>query len=121
MDNVSAALTFDIDWNADYIVQNAIDLCDDLKVPATFFITHKSKVVDRLKSTHHERGLHPNFGFGSTHGSTPEEVLDHVSALAPEAVSIRSHGLTNSSSLFAMISNRCPRVWIESNVLLPMH
>lgn len=116
-----SALTFDIDWNPDWVIRDTIELCDKLGVPATFFVTHDCQSMRDLVGTHHERGIHPNFNPGSTQGGSPEEILTHVAALVPDAVSFRSHSLTSSSPLLTLIGRQHPNIRIESNTFLPYH
>jgi hypothetical protein len=50
-----------------------------------------------------ELGIHPNFNLllngDSAQGRTAEEVLDRLMAIVPEARSVRSHSMTQSSQL----------------------
>ena len=50
-------LTFDVDWAHDDVVGDVIDLVESADVSATWFITHRSKVLDRLQAN-------PNFEIG---------------------------------------------------------
>jgi len=44
-----------------------------------------------------EIGIHPNCLDGSTHGKNEDEVLKHIKELVPDAVSMRTHALYQSS------------------------
>lgn len=99
------AITLDIDWVPDFVIDFVADLFREHNVRATWFVTHASPAVERLRDdpSLFELGIHPNFLSGSTHGKTPDEVLQHCMDLVPEAVSMRSHALFQSSPLFAHI------------------
>jgi hypothetical protein len=113
-------LTLDVDWAPDFAIDRAARILIEAGVRATWFITHESAAVDRLR--HHpdlfEIGMHPNFLPGSTHGATPRDVLDHCRAIAPEAISVRTHSLVQSASLLdAMMED--PRVRVDASLYLP--
>jgi hypothetical protein len=62
-----------------------------------------------------ELGIHPNFMPESSHGSTMPEVLDHVLRIVPEAVSMRTHNLVQSSDLVRFLIHDTP---IQADVSL---
>ena len=93
-------ITLDIDWAPDYIIDYVAELLIAKKVKATWFVTHQSAAIERL-SKHEdlfELGIHPNFMVGSSHGSTPKEVLEHCLKVVPNAKSMRTHGLLDSTN-----------------------
>lgn len=96
----SVAITLDIDWAPDFAIDFTADILIDRGVPATWFVTHWSAAVERLRDHQElfELGIHPNLLAGSSHGSSEEEVLDHCLELVPDAVSVRTHGLAQSSA-----------------------
>ena len=89
------ALTFDVDWAPDFVVEAIADDLAERGVRATWLVTHDSPVLARLRSQPElfELGIHPNVLPGSTHGSSPQAVLDHLLAIVPEARAFRAHGL----------------------------
>lgn len=114
-------LTLDVDWAPDWACETVADELERHGVRATWFITHRTPLLDRLRSLPeiHELGVHPNFLRGSTHGDRPETVLKHVLELVPEAVSVRSHGLFQWGDLFQMLITAGLRV--DSSTFLPEH
>lgn len=92
-------ITLDVDWAPDFMIDYVAQILIDYNVKATWFITHESPAIDRLRQNPDlfEIGAHPNFLSGSIHGQTPEEVWRQIRKIAPEAVSIRTHGLYQSS------------------------
>ena len=56
-------LSFDVDWASDEVLNYIIDSIERVKIPCTFFITHNSTIIQRLRGIPHlvELGVHPNF------------------------------------------------------------
>jgi len=114
------AITLDVDWAPDFAIDHAARLLVAHEVAATWFITHASAAVERLREHPElfELGIHPNFAAGSTQGSTPDAVLDHLLALVPEARAMRTHGLVQSSALLALVRERTP-IEVDVSLFLP--
>ncbi len=115
-------ITFDIDWAPDFAIDACAAQLRSAGVRATWFVTHASPAVDRLRESPDlfELGIHPNFFEQSSHGDSIDEVLDHVKGLVPEARSVRSHGLYHSSRVNAAIA-RDEQLEVDSSVFLPGH
>ena len=97
-------LTFDLDWAHDVMLEYVIDLLESHHVPATFFVTHDTPVLNRLRNNSlFELGIHPNFSplIQGSRGSTdtPETVINELMELVPEAQGVRSHSLFQSSHI----------------------
>jgi hypothetical protein len=114
------ALTIDVDWAPDWMIERLADALETAAVRATWFVTHDSPALARLRAQPElfELGIHPNFRAGSTHGEDPDAVLDHLMAIVPEAVSTRSHCLVESTPLLTRIVHRTP-VRLDSTTFLP--
>ncbi|MGI8544099.1 MAG: hypothetical protein ACR2MD_11585 [Aridibacter sp.] len=99
-------ITLDIDWAPDWAIDSTAQILIEKNVKATWFVTHRSEAVDRLRerSDLFELGIHPNLLGGSTHGKTEDEVLTHIKEIVPEAVSMRTHGLYQSTSFLIKAS-----------------
>ena len=112
-----AAVTLDVDWAPDFVVDEIAGLLAKRGVRATWFVTHASAAIDRLRRRPDlfELGIHPNFAQGSTHGGDPDSVLAHCMELAPEAKAMRTHSLIQSSSLLTRALELTP---IEADVSL---
>ena len=54
-------LTFDIDWAHDSIIEDTVQIVESFDLRATWFFTHPSAWIQRLRSNGHEVGIHPNF------------------------------------------------------------
>jgi hypothetical protein len=104
-------LTLDIDWAHDEILAEAIALVEAHRVPATWFVTHDTPLLARLRSNpDFELGIHPNFNFllngDGRAGRDAADVLDRLLAIVPEAQCVRSHSTTQSSGLLDLFRRR---------------
>lgn len=113
-------LTFDTDWAPDFMIDYVATELLRHAIPATWFVTHCSPAIERLREhvDLFELGIHPNFAPGSSHGSTPEAVLDHCFSIVPEAVSVRMHGLMQSGALLAALL-RSERLAYDASLFTP--
>jgi hypothetical protein len=117
---VTAALTLDVDWAPDFMIDAAADALIARDVRATWFVTHASPAIDRLRERPDlfELGIHPNFLAGSTHGDTPEAVVAHCLDLVPEATAVRTHCLLQSTPLHdALLAGG--RIEVDVSLFLP--
>ena len=101
-------ITIDLDWAPDYMIEPMAEALVERGVRATWLITHASPAVDALRARPDlfELGIHPNFQKGSSHGATPEEVIEHCIGLVPSARCVRSHGLMQSTHLLHELGRR---------------
>ena len=101
-------ITIDLDWAPDYMIEPMADALIERNVRATWLVTHGSPAIDALRDRPDlfELGIHPNFQPGSSHGSTPEEIVDHCMSLVPSARCVRSHGLVQSTRLLHELGRR---------------
>jgi hypothetical protein len=99
-------ITIDVDWVPDFMIDEVAGTLESAGVKATWFVTHASEAIDRLKALNRlfEIGTHPNFLPGSSHGASSGDVIAHMAALLPEARVMRSHGLCQSSRMFHEIA-----------------
>ncbi len=100
-------LTFDVEWAPDFMLSHVLDLLLASRAKATFFVTHGTPLLDRIRQRPDlfELGIHPNFLPGSTQGERPEDVLEHLRRTVPEATSMRTHALLQSSHLLALAAD----------------
>ena len=114
------ALTLDVDWAPDFMIDFAAQILVEHGVRATWFITHESPALQRLRAQPDlfELGIHPNFFPGSSHGDSPGAVLRHCLKLVPEAVSLRTHGLLQSTALLAQVM-RETNIESDASLYLP--
>ena len=114
-------ITFDIDWAPDHMVNHIIDLCLKSEVSATFFVTHFSPTLERLRAYPHlfEVGLHPNFLPGSTQGDTSEKIFNYCKKLVPDAVSIRPHCVYQHGRLYDQFNKHFGERIVDSSICMP--
>src|SRR5918993_971076 len=115
-------LTLDIDWASDEAIGAAIDILETRRVPATWFITHDTPVLARLRENpDFELGIHPNFNFllmgRDDNGRDAEEVVGRLMEVVPEAKSVRSHSTTQGSRILDVF--KAAGLTHESNHFLP--
>lgn len=115
-------LTMDIDWAPDFVINWVAKCLIEKQIRTTWFVTHGSPAVTDLErhSNLFELGIHPNFLKNSTQGSTADEILEYCFRIAPQAVSMRTHGLFQSSPLLAQILETTP-IKIDCSIFLPYH
>lgn len=118
--SAQAVITLDIDWAPDYAIDFVASLLIEAQVRATWFVTHDSPSVRRLRQHPHlfELGIHPNFLPGTTHGKTESEILSHCMEFAPQARVVRTHGLVQTSNLLEKIIDETP-ISVDVSLFLP--
>ena len=104
------ALTFDTDWAPDFILQDIAESLVTERIRSTWFVTNQTPALEYMRAhpEYFELGIHPNFFPNSDHGQSEDDVLDFCLRLVPEAVSMRTHGLYQSSPLFFKIIENTP-------------
>jgi hypothetical protein len=113
-------VTLDVDWAPDFVIDDVAAILVASGVKATWFITHQSPALVRLRnhSELFELGIHPNFLAGSTHGDHPRGIVDHLLAIVPDAVSARSHAVFQSAHILHLLLKETP-IRVDSSILLP--
>ncbi len=112
-------ITLDIDWAPDFILQLVADKLRAKKIKATWFVTHDSLTIQALAaSDQFEIGIHPNFFPGSTQGAEPDLVMKYLLGIYPGAVSVRTHGLFQSSNLLKHLVDKYG-IKYDSSLFLP--
>jgi hypothetical protein len=113
-------LTVDVDWAPDFAIDFVAETLVEHNVRATWFITHISAAVSRLRAFPgvFELGIHPNFLPGSSHGETVDAVLNSCFEIVPEATSMRTHALVQSTPLLIKIMTET-RIKTDVSLFLP--
>ena len=117
----AVVITVDVDWASDPAIDEVARQLLAAGVRSTWFVTHASPAIDRLRGRPDlfELALHPNFLPGSTHGSDAEEVIAHCRRLVPEARAVRTHGLAQSSLLINRLTELAFAA--DLSIFLPHH
>ncbi|MFC1504999.1 hypothetical protein ACFL5W_00635 [Thermodesulfobacteriota bacterium] len=113
-------ITIDVDWASDPAIQAVSNILRYYKIKSTWFVTHNSEAIDSLKVENglFELGIHPNFMPGSSHGESIQSVISSLLEIVPNAISMRSHAVYQSSPLLAEIVRETP-IKIDSTLFLP--
>jgi hypothetical protein len=96
-------LTADQDWAPEWAIERTLDSLQAADVPVHVFVTNSSPALERAPQPQVTLGAHPNFMSGSTHGSTPEEVIDTCRSLVPNARTVRSHAHAENSHILELL------------------
>ncbi len=102
-------LTFDQDWAPAWATLDVHHLLQEHGQTGTLFVTHPCASLPTLKQADTglaELGWHPNYLPGSSHGETPEEVLDTLQQWVPDPVGVRAHFLVRSTVLWSTYAKR---------------
>lgn len=115
-------LTFDIDWCSDEVLSFTLDIVEKYNIKATFFVTHETKLLERMKNnTNIELGIHPNFNFllngDFRYGKNIDEVIEYYKNIVPESISVRSHSLTHSTPILCSFEKF--DLLYDNNVFIP--
>jgi hypothetical protein len=122
-------LTFDLDWCSDEVLSFTLDIITQYDIKVTFFVTHKSSLLEMMKNDpNFELGIHPNFNFllqgDFRYGKNIDEVIKYFKNIVPEAVSVRSHSMTQNSYIlesfekFGLIYDCNTFIPFSSNIIL---
>ena len=112
-------ITFDVEWSPDWSIIECADLLEKYNVKGTFFMTHKTKIIDYLYLKGHNIGIHPNFLPGSTQGNSEEEVINYMYDLVPNATCVRTHSLVQSTPLLEKIFSLNKNLKYDFSLLTP--
>jgi hypothetical protein len=117
-------ITLDIDWCHDDVLADSINLLEEADVSATWFVTHETKNLNRLRTNHKfELGIHPNFNFllngEASKSKNSKNVLEEICKIVPEAKSVRSHSLTQNSYLLDLFAEQ--KITHDVNDFIPFH
>ena len=101
-------ITIDTDWAPDWLIDETAAVLLGHEAKATWFVTHSSPAIHRLREHPDlfELGIHPNFNPNSSHGSNVNEIMDYCMAIVPDAKSMRTHGLHQSTNILHAIAER---------------
>lgn len=96
-------ITVDTDWAPEIAIEETIEFLLQNSICPTVFITHRSKYIE-ANMYQLEVGLHPYFAPDSSHGSTIDDVVQHITSLPHNFLGYRCHRFaTCNSSAQAMV------------------
>ena len=97
-------LTFDVDWCSDDVLSYTLDILEKHNTKATIFMTNNTPLINRIRANKNiELGLHPNFNNllrgDFKYGKSIDDVLSYYKKIVPEAISVRSHSMTQNTHI----------------------
>lgn len=99
--------TSDIDWASEYVLESFFTALSQYGLAITAFVTHQSDCIEHLyQDGGLDRGIHPNFLPGSSHGNSYTEVIDACLQYAPESECFRSHRLFDVTDITHLLKER---------------
>jgi len=107
------ALTFDVDWASEEMLQHVVRLVEDAGLKATFFATHDSSLLRGLDQQNYEIGIHPNFRGNMEYAARTAALRE----IYPDAIGVRSHGLFTGSDINRAFAQGGLKY--DSNIFLP--
>jgi hypothetical protein len=117
-------ITIDVDWACDEILNFTLDIIEKYTLKATIFCTHKTELLTTMRQNKNiEVGIHPNFNFllhgEYTYGKNYKEVLEYYLDIVPEALSVRSHSMTQNSVMLQSFHSYGLKY--DCNQFIPFH
>ena len=104
---MTIALTFDVDWAPDAVIEDTLALVSEHGARATLFATHATAVLRGLDPSQFDVGIHPNFNpLLAGQGGSIDAVLDGILEAYPDAKGVRSHSMTQSSGILGKFAER---------------
>lgn len=105
-DDPVVVLTSDQDWAPAWTCRALLDAAAERGLPLHAFRTSASAELDRAAAEGTiGQGWHPNFLPGSSHGTTPDEVVASCRALVPGARTARSHCFVESTQQWRALAD----------------
>ncbi len=96
--------TSDIDWASEPALERFLEAFAVPGLKLTTFVTHESPLIEQAwRQGRLQRGIHPNFLSGSSHGDSFREVIETCMRFAPEADIFRSHRLFDVTDITHML------------------
>lgn len=103
-------LSLDIDWASDEILNFTLDLIETKNIKACFFVTHQTKVLERIKQNPlFELGIHPNFNpllDGDKNSKSASQIIDDLLEIVPNSKILRSHSMTTSGKWLGLYKQK---------------
>lgn len=95
--------TTDTDWCTEHALRQMLDIFSG-DVPLHVFATGEYECLSDYPPE--DIGIHPNFMSDSTQGDSPEEIVDYLQELYPEAISFRCHRYYSDSLVMEELKRR---------------
>lgn len=112
-------ITVDVDWAPDWALRRLLQDLVSSGTRSTWFVTHQTPVLEDLRrhSDLVDLGIHPNFQAGSSHGESPSAILAECMRIVPEARTMRTHCLVQSTPILQTVVDETP-IRLDTSVYL---
>jgi hypothetical protein len=98
--------TSDVDWASEDVLVQYFDIVNGLDIKPMLFCTHYSPTIEtQFQQGKIERGIHPNFLNGSSHGDNFRKIIETCVKFAPEACGFRSHRCFDVTDITHLLKN----------------
>ncbi|WP_022852149.1 hypothetical protein [Limisalsivibrio acetivorans] len=115
-------ITLDTDWASPEILGYVSDLLKEFRTSAHWFITDNGfREAGINDAPLFSIGIHPNMMEGSTQGRSVKEVFDYLLNLAPDAESMRTHSLFQSTPFFSEVIEHYPQIKTDLSCYTPFN
>ena len=96
----------DIDWASEDVMEEYFNIINPLEIKPMLFVTHESALIEsNFQAGTIDRGIHPNFLNGSSHGDTFKEIAETVIKFAPESYGFRCHRYFDVTDITHLLAN----------------
>jgi hypothetical protein len=110
-------LTADQDWAPEWAMERFLAFLQAEEIPVHIFVTNPSPALEAAtRDSRVTLGAHPNFLPGSSHGSTPEQIVESIRGLVPDADTFRTHTYAESAGTLDLMRSAGFRT--DSNLCL---
>jgi hypothetical protein len=99
-------LTGDQDWAPDWALGAMLEIVAAHDVPLHLFVTNDCETLHGTLPAGMTLGIHPNFRDASSHGASPHEIIDFCQSLVPDAVTFRTHAITEDNYILCELARR---------------
>ncbi|MDD2228119.1 MAG: hypothetical protein PHY48_01760 [Candidatus Cloacimonetes bacterium] len=111
--------TSDVDWASEAVLKEFFAIVNGLDIHPTMFVTHNSAEVEKhYQNGKIDRGLHPNFMNGSSHGDGFEEIAETCIGFAPESYGFRSHRAFDVTDITHLMANKHNFKWVSHQITI---
>jgi len=111
--------TSDIDWASEDVLQEYFFLVNPLNLKLTLYVTNQSDIIEsNFRSGKIERGIHPNFLPGSSHGNSFKEVVETCIKFAPEAYGFRCHRAFEVTDVTHLLKNEYGYKYVSHQITI---
>lgn len=111
--------TSDIDWASEDVMKAYFDIIKTFDIKPTLFVTHHSDIIEQeFINKKIERGIHPNFMNGSSHGNSYVEVAENCIKYAPESYGFRSHRAFDVTDITHLLRNEYNYKYVSNQITI---